>query len=73
MFKKYKCVLQRNEKDCGPACIITILNQYNVDYSISKLRDIVGTDKLGTNLYGIIKGLTYFNFRAKAIVVEEKN
>lgn len=72
MFKFYKCVLQKDEKDCGPACILTILKQYNVNYSIAKLREIVGTDKQGTNLYGIIKGLNYFNFKARAFRIKER-
>lgn len=72
MFKKYHCVLQQDEKDCGPACILTVLKQYNISYSTAKLREISGTDKSGTNLYGLIKGFKYFNFNAKAIKIQNK-
>lgn len=72
MFKRYCCVLQKDEKDCGPACILTIAKQYNSNFSIAKLRQISGTDRNGTNLTGIIKGLDYLGFETKAVKVEDK-
>ena len=72
MFKRYCCVLQKDEKDCGPACILTIAKQYNSNFSIAKLRQISGTDRNGTNLTGIIKGLDYLGFESKAVKVEDK-
>ncbi len=72
MFKRYCCVLQKDEKDCGPACILTIAKQYKSNFSIAKLRQISGTDRNGTNLTGIIKGLDYLGFESKAVKVEDK-
>ena len=72
LFKKYCCVLQKDEKDCGPACILTIAKQYNSSFSIAKLRQISGTDRNGTNLIGMIKGLDYLGFDAKAVKIEDK-
>ena len=72
MFKRYCCVLQKDEKDCGPACILTIAKQYNSNFSIAKLRQISGTDRNGTNLAGMIKGLDYLGFDSKAVKVEDK-
>jgi len=72
LFKRYCCVLQKDEKDCGPACILTIAKQYNSNFSIAKLRQISGTDRNGTNLTGIIKGLDYLGFETKAVKVEDK-
>ncbi|KXB60900.1 peptidase, C39 family, partial [Leptotrichia wadei] len=69
IFKRYCCVLQKDENDCGAACILTIAKQYN---SIVKLRQISGTDKNGTNLAGMIKGLDYLGFDSKAVKVEDK-
>ena len=72
IFKRYCCVLQKDEKDCGPACILTIAKQYNSNFSIAKLRQISGTDRNGTNLAGMIKGLDYLGFDSKAVKVEDK-
>ncbi len=70
--KKFYCVLQQDEKDCGPACILTILKEYKIEYSIARLREIAGTDKQGTNIYGILKGLEYFNLNGRAVKISDK-
>ena len=72
MFKKYYSVLQRDETDCGPACVLTVAKQYKSNFSVAKLRDVMGTDKNGTNIVGILKGLEYSGFDSKAVKVEER-
>ena len=52
--------------------ILTIAKQYNTNFSIAKLRQILGTNKNGTNLAGMIKGLDYLGFDSKAVKVEDK-
>ena len=72
MFEKYYSILQNDEKDCGPACILTIAKQFGSDISIAKLREISGTDRNGTNIAGMLKGLEYLGFNGKAVRVEDK-
>lgn len=36
MFKNYICVLQKDKKDCGPACILTVAKQFGVKFSLKK-------------------------------------
>ena len=72
MFKKYYSILQNDEKDCGPACILTIAKQFGSDISIAKLRERSGTDRNGTNIAGMLKGLEYLGFDGKAVRVEDK-
>ena len=72
MFKKYYSVLQRDETDCGPACVLTVAKQYKSNFSVAKLRDVMGTDKNGTNIVGILKGLEYSGFDSKAVKVEDR-
>ena len=52
---KYYCVKQHDITDCGAACIATIAKQNGLNISLSKIRETAGTDKQGTNAYGIIK------------------
>ncbi|STP28858.1 ABC transporter, ATP-binding protein/permease [Enterococcus durans] len=66
-MKKYKSVKQNDLKDCGAACILTVLKQYKSDLSISSIRETIGTSNTGTNLLGIVRGLEEYNFEAKAI------
>lgn len=72
IFKKYYSVLQRDETDCGPACVLTVAKQYKSNFSVAKLRDVMGTDKNGTNIVGILKGLEYSGFDSKAVKVEDR-
>lgn len=64
---KYYCVKQHDITDCGAACIATICKQYGLDLSISKIREVAGTDKQGTNAYGLIKAAEKLGFTAKGV------
>lgn len=67
MFKKYYCIKQHDITDCGAACLATISKQYGLEISITKIRDVSGTDKQGTNAYGIIKAAEQLGFSAKGV------
>lgn len=41
--------------------------QYGLSTSITKIREIAGTDKLGTNAYGMVKAAEQLGFTAKAV------
>lgn len=66
-FKKYASIRQNDEKDCGAACIATILKQYKSNVDIAFIREVVGTNLSGTNMYGLVSGLKEFNFESKAL------
>ena len=52
---RYYCVKQHDITDCGAACLATICKQNGYKIGITKIREIAGTDKQGTNVYGLIK------------------
>lgn len=64
---KYYCVKQHDITDCGAACLATISKQNGYRISISKIREIAGTDKQGTNAYGVIKAAEALGFSAKGV------
>lgn len=64
---KYYCVRQHDITDCGAACLATISKQNGYKISISKIREIAGTDKQGTNAYGVIKAAEALGFSAKGV------
>ncbi|OEF98118.1 peptidase domain-containing ABC transporter [Desulfuribacillus alkaliarsenatis] len=66
-FQKYTCIKQHDEKDCGAACLATIAKQYGLKIPISKIREIAGTDKQGTNAYGLITAAEKLGFSAKGV------
>ncbi len=72
MFKRYVCVKQHDQKDCGIACLSTISKQHGLKIPISKLREVAGTDKQGTNVLGLIKAAEELGFTAKAVKGDAK-
>lgn len=65
--EKYYCIKQHDITDCGAACIATICKQYGLQIPISKVREIAGTDKKGTNAYGLVKAAKDLGFSAKGV------
>ena len=54
---KYCCIKQHDITDCGAACLATISKQYGI-------REVAGTDKQGTNAYGVVKAAEQLGFTA---------
>ena len=67
ILKQYVCVKQHDITDCAAACLATIAKQYGLKISISKVRQIAGTDRKGTNVLGIIKAAEKLGFTAKGV------
>ena len=61
-MNKFKCILQNDETDCGPACLVAIFREYGLKVTIAKIRDIAGTDRQGTSAYGLVKVIEHFGF-----------
>lgn len=66
-MKHYCLVHQQDETDCGAACISTIAKHYGKRISISKIRNLAGTDTKGTSGKGIVKCATSIGFSCKAL------
>ena len=66
-YKKYYCVKQYDVADCGVASLATISKQYGLKIPITKIREVAGTDKQGTNAYGLIKAAEQLGFTSKAV------
>lgn len=69
---------QQDTKDCGVACIATILKHYKTEIPIHKLRELSGTNLEGTTAFGLKKTFETLNFDCPAIntdkdVWQEKN
>lgn len=64
---KYYCIKQHDITDCGAACLATICKQNGYKTGITQIRDVAGTDKQGTNVYGVIKAAEQLGFSAKGV------
>lgn len=66
-MKKDALIKQRDITDCGAACLCSIANHYDLKMPVSKIRQIAGTDKKGTNALGLIEAATKMGFSAKGV------
>ena len=66
-MKKNALIKQRDITDCGAACLCSIANHYDLKIPVSKIRQIAGTDKKGTNALGLIEAATKMGFSAKGV------
>lgn len=66
-MKRYLCIKQHDITDCGAACLATVSRQYGLSTSITNIREVAGTDKQGTNAYGMVKAAEQLGFTAKAV------
>lgn len=68
LFKKnFSLIKQQDIKDCGPACLSMISRYYGFTISISKIREVAGTDLEGTNVKGLIEAGERLGFDVKGI------
>ncbi|MBU5591222.1 peptidase domain-containing ABC transporter [Clostridium sp. MSJ-4] len=70
-YKKY-LVKQHDMTDCAAACLVTICMYYKKEVTITKLRDILGTDIKGTTLKGLEDGAKRLGFDTRAIRVDKE-
>lgn len=70
MRDKY-LVKQHDITDCAAACLATVCMYYKKEITITKLRDILGTDIKGTTLLGLEDGAKKLGFDTKAIRVDK--
>jgi ABC-type bacteriocin/lantibiotic exporter with double-glycine peptidase domain len=64
---RYLIVLQHSEEDCGAACLATIAKYHGHIFSLSRVREAVGTGSRGTTLIGLRRGAQALGFIAKQV------
>jgi ATP-binding cassette, subfamily C, bacteriocin exporter len=60
-------VKQRDITDCGAACLSSIAAYYKLHIPVSRIRQIAGTDKKGTNILGMVEAAKKMGFMAKGV------
>ena len=67
MFRRYECVRQVDDSDCGAAALATIARYHGITFGLQAMRDLAGTDRIGTNLLGLLGAAERLGFAAKAV------
>jgi ATP-binding cassette, subfamily C, bacteriocin exporter len=64
---KYVCVRQQDQSDCGAAALATVAKFYKRPIPVQFLRDLAGTDRIGTNMLGLVEAARKLGFEAKGV------
>ena len=60
-------IKQHDITDCGAACLASVSEHYNLKIPIARIRQWAGTDKRGTNAWGLVKAAQKLGFSAKGV------
>ena len=69
---RYTFVKQHDATDCAAACMAMVCLHYKKETTITRLRDIMGTDLKGTNLIGLSKCAEELGFMSQCIRVDRE-
>lgn len=67
-LRRHVYVTQRDEKDCGPACICSLCAYYEISLSMAKARELCKADSQGTNVYGMVQALEELGFQVDPLI-----
>ncbi|MFG6379631.1 MAG: peptidase domain-containing ABC transporter [Lachnospiraceae bacterium] len=69
---RYTFVKQHDITDCAAACLAMICLHYKKETTITRLRDMMGTDLKGTNLIGLSRCAESLGFVCQAVRVDRE-
>src|SRR6516164_2908718 len=67
MFRRYACVRQTDGSDCGAAALATIALHHRRPIGLQQMRELAGTDRIGTNLLGLVRAAEKLGFSARGV------
>ena len=67
MIRNYVCVRQNDMSDCGAAALATVALHHRRPIGLEQMRDLAGTDRIGTNLLGLLNAAEKLGFSAKGV------
>lgn len=69
---RYTFVQQHDATDCAAACLAMVCLHYRKETTITRLRDMMGTDLKGTNLLGLSQCAENMGFTSQAVRVDKE-
>ena len=70
---RYTFIKQQDSTDCAAACLAMVCLHYRMETTVTKLRDMMGTDLKETNLIGLQKAAVTLGFAAEAVRVDRES
>ena len=65
----YPLIFQKNHNDCGPACIFTLCNYYNIPYVKKEILKLAEVASNGTSIWNMQVALRALGFSCQAIYI----
>lgn len=65
---KYTLILQYSEEDCGAACLASVAKHHGRTVAMNRIREMIGTGRLGTTLLGLRRGATGLGLYARSAI-----
>src|SRR5262245_59023515 len=67
MFRRFAMIRQSDQSDCGAAALATVALHYRMPIGLQRMRELAGTDRVGTNLQGMVEAAERLGFSAKGV------
>jgi ATP-binding cassette subfamily B protein len=67
LLRRYALVRQGDQSDCGAAALATIALHHRRPLGLQQMRELAGTDRVGTNLLGLVQAAERLGFSARAV------
>src|SRR4051794_5256408 len=65
--RRYVYVRQDDQSDCGAAALATIALHHGIRIALQQTRDLAGTDRVGTNLLGLVRAAERLGLSARGV------
>jgi HlyB family type I secretion system ABC transporter len=67
VLRRYAFVRQNDQSDCGAAALAMIARHHRTPVGLQQMRDLAGTDRVGTNLLGLVQAAEALGFSARGV------
>jgi len=65
--RRHAYVRQDDQSDCGAAALATVALHHGIPVGLQRMRDLAGTDRVGTHLLGLVRAAEGLGFSARAV------
>lgn len=67
----YPLVYQKSFNDCGPACIFTLCQYYNIPYDHREILALTGLTPAGASIWNMCIALQALGFSCQAVYIQD--